>query len=208
MPEGSLSTALILLILLYSIILHEVSHGIAALLNGDVTAREAGRLTLNPAPHIDLIGSVLLPAALFFSGTGLMFGWAKPVPFDARRFRRRRLGIFTVGLAGPLTNVILAVIFAWAYRNLAVSVDASQILLYGAAINVGLAIFNLIPIPPLDGSRAVMVFLPPSARRLYSSVERWGFVIILFLAYSGALRPLITPVFVKAMTWLTGAAVQ
>ncbi len=200
-----METAAVLLILLFSIILHEVSHGVVALVNGDPTAREARRLTLNPFPHIDLIGSIILPTLLYFSGTGLMFGWAKPVPFDARRFRRRRVGIFTVGLAGPLTNVVLAVLFAQAFRHSHINEFWSQILFYGAAMNVGLALFNLIPIPPLDGSRAVMVFLPPAARKIYGKLERWGFLVILVLAYSGALKYVITPVFVKVLVWLTGA---
>ena len=202
----SLETVLIVLILVYSIILHEVSHGFVAYLNGDPTAKEAGRITLNPLPHIDLLGTILLPGLLIFLKVGILFGWAKPVPFDPRYFRNKTLGVFTVGIAGPLTNFLLAAVFGLAFREKGAADPFAQVYLYGASINIFLALLNLVPIPPLDGSRAVGALLPKAARDLYYSVEPVGFFILIALIYSGALARLILPVYKAVLVYLTGAA--
>jgi len=196
--------AVALVILFFSIILHEVAHGVVAHWNGDTTARDAGRLTLNPLPHIDPIGSVVLPALLVLTHAPVFFGWAKPVPFNPRNFRNWRFGVFTVGLAGPVTNLLLAVLFSLALRAQGTENVLSPVWFYGASINVFLALFNLVPIPPLDGSRAVLVFLPPDLKRAYASLERWGFVILLALLYTGVLSRVLGPVHEAAMVFLTG----
>ena len=193
----------IVIILFFSIVLHEISHGVVAYLNGDPTAKNAGRLTLNPLSHIDLFGTILLPAMLIFMKSGLLFGWAKPVPFDPRNFRDKRVGLFTVGIAGPAMNVILAVIFALIIRMNG-SYQSTPFLYYGASINILLAVFNMIPIPPLDGSRAVGVFLPHKVKAAYFSMERWGFFIIIALLYTGVLHRILIPMHHWAFTSLTG----
>ncbi len=200
----NIENVLIVLILVYSIILHEVSHGFVAYLNGDRTAKEAGRITLNPLPHIDLLGTLILPALLVFFKAGILFGWAKPVPFDPRNFRNKTLGVFTVGIAGPLTNILLAVVFGLAFREKGVSDPFAKIYLYGASINIFLALLNLVPIPPLDGSRAVGALLPKQLRDIYYSVEPFGFFILIFLLYTGVLPRLIVPVYRSILHFLTG----
>jgi Zn-dependent protease len=194
----------IFVILVYSIILHELSHAVVARMNGDPTAERAGRLTLNPLPHIDPIGTVLLPLILVLSHSGIFFAWAKPVPFDPRYFRNRAAGIFTVGIAGPLTNVLLALVFAAAYRLGGRASPWAELWYYGAYVNVLLAVFNLVPIPPLDGSRAVSVFLPNEAKKVYYSLERWGLLILLILLYTGVLGRVVLPLQLRIMGWLLG----
>jgi len=197
---------LIVLILVYSIILHEVSHGFVAYLNGDPTAKQMDRITLNPFSHIDLLGTLILPALLIFFKAGFLFGWAKPVPFDPRNFRNKTLGVFTVGIAGPLTNILLAAVFGLAFREKGASDPFAKIYLYGASINIFLALLNLVPIPPLDGSRAVGALLPKGLREIYYSLEPFGFFILIFLLYTGVLSRLILPVYRSLMLFLTGAA--
>lgn len=187
------------LILGYSIILHEVSHGIVAYWNGDPTAKQAGRLTLNPFPHIDPIGTILLPALLILMKSGILFGWAKPVPFNPIYFRNKKLGLFTVGIAGPVANILLAIGFAAILSVLGPRHPAATFLFYGASVNMFLAVFNLIPIPPLDGSRAVAVFLPKPLLRAYFSLEPFGFVLIFILLYTGILHQLLMPVYASGM---------
>ncbi len=195
---------IIFLILIFSIILHELAHAVVAKWNGDPTAERAGRLTLNPLPHIDWLGSVVLPLAFIFSGSGIFFAWAKPVPFDPAYFRHRAFGIFTVGVAGPLMNVALAGFFALILRSGGEGSVWKPFWYYGAYINVLLAVFNLLPIPPLDGSRAVSVFLPKEAKKVYYSLDRWGLLILLILLYTGALGTVIMPVQTRLMQWLLG----
>ena len=196
--------AIALVILVFSIILHETAHGFVAYLNGDPTARDAGRLTLNPLPHLDPFGSVFLPVLLVLTHSPLLFGWAKPVPFNPRNFRNRKIGIFTVGVAGPLTNMALAFVFSLALRAQGTENVLFPVWFYGTSVNVFLALFNLVPIPPLDGSRAVSVFLPRALKKGYDSLERWGFVIVLVLLYAGWLNRILGPAYVWVMTRLTG----
>ena len=194
----------LVLILFFSIILHEVSHGFVAFLNGDTTAKDAGRLTLNPLPHIDPLGTILLPAMLILMKVGVIFGWAKPVPFNPLNFRNRNFGTFTVAIAGPVTNIILAVLFAIAWRGMGADPATGRILYYATAINLFLAILNMIPIPPLDGSRAVGAFLPPNLQRAYYSLERWGFFILIALFFTGILQRIILPIYQALFSFLMG----
>jgi Zn-dependent protease len=188
-----LQMALMILVLLFSVIFHEVAHGYVAQLNGDPTARIMGRITLNPLPHIDPVGTILLPGILLLSHAGILFGWAKPVPVNPRNFRSYRWGEFTVSAAGPLSNLALAVIFALLLR-LDPGLAGLRIMAeYGVAINIILALFNLIPIPPLDGSHVVSILLPRELRRLYHYLDPVGFVLILILFYTGVLWAVLMP---------------
>lgn len=189
-----------LFILLFSIVLHEIAHGYAALRQGDPTARDAGRLTLNLIPHIDLVGTLLLPGFLILTGSPVLFGWAKPVPINPYNFRDPRIGTAIVGIAGPATNVILALLAALVFR-VSFAVDPSgggmllQLLAYAVAINIVLATFNMVPIPPLDGSRVIVPFLPRSAALVFHQLEPYGFFIIFGLLYIGFFRHVIGPVY-------------
>jgi Zn-dependent protease len=180
-----------ILILLFSIIVHEVAHGLAALYYGDHTAQHAGRLTLNPIPHIDLIGSILLPAMGFLFG-GMIFGWAKPVPVNPFNFRNIRQGELVVALAGVTANLILATIAAILFHlfgNTLFFPTFSLLMTNAVQINLLLMVFNLIPIPPLDGSKVLMTFLPPHLELSYKRLEQYGFMILIFLFFT----PLGTP---------------
>jgi Zn-dependent protease len=186
---------IMVVVLFFSVIVHEVAHGYIALLNGDATAKLYGRLTLNPLPHIDPVGTILVPAILFISQSGILFGWAKPVPVNPMNFRNYQTGEFSVSAAGPLSNFMLAVVFAqllpWAGNNEGVGL----LCYYGVIINLFLMLFNLIPIPPLDGSKIVMTVLPRSLQQLYAQLEPVGFLLILILLYSGFYSVLIMPIF-------------
>jgi Zn-dependent protease len=175
--------ALLTVLLLYSVILHEVAHGWVAERFGDDTARRYGRITLNPAPHIDPMGLLMLLVA--------GFGWAKPVPVDYERLRGRRVAFAMVSLAGPLTNILIAaaamlVLEAGLAPRGTLAGTACAIL---ARINILLAAFNLIPIPPLDGSKIVSEMLPEGPRRAYLRLDRIGFFVVIALVFTGALNP-------------------
>ncbi len=179
-------------ILIYSIIAHEIAHGYVAYLLGDPTAKNEGRLTLNPLPHIDFIGSILLPAIFIVSGSGLIFGWAKPVPIDNRYFKNFSKDILITALSGPLCNITIAIIFSLLLKlstiiGLANISLINFVLIMTIQINLVLAIFNLIPIPPLDGSHILEHFLPYRARIQYEQIAPYGILIIFLLAYLGIL---------------------
>jgi Zn-dependent protease len=170
-----------------AIVLHEISHGYVAYRLGDPTAKRAGRLTLNPLAHVDPIGTVALPIVmLVLSGGSYFFGWAKPVPIEPRNFRDERTGMLLTGIAGPAMNVVLALVAGLMSRAFPAAVFApgqftsiGSVLEFFCYANLVLAFFNLIPIPPLDGSRVVQWFLPDTARNTYSSIARYGFVILI-----------------------------
>ncbi len=166
--------ALTVVILILSIIAHEVAHGYAADALGDPTARLAGRLTLNPLPHIDLVGSILVPALLIFSGSPILFGWAKPVPYNPYNLRNHRWGEFVVAIAGIATNVALALIFGFIARwGGGFGLSAAAVSLAGtiAFVNLFLGMFNLIPFPPLDGFTALRSALPWNLARGLNTFE-------------------------------------
>ena len=155
-------------ILIFSIILHEISHGVAALLCGDTTAKEAGRLSLNPIKHIDIFGSIILPAILVITNAGFWIGWAKPVPVNLARCRNPRTAMWVTALAGPLTNILLAIVSFGLFIGIIFAGNSLNENTYeilrtsaemGFLINFGLAFFNLCPIPPLDGFNFVASFM-------------------------------------------------
>jgi len=170
-----------IIIFLLSAILHEYGHAWMAMRLGDDTAERAGRLTLNPLAHLDLFGSLLLPGLLILTGSPVIFGYAKPVPINLNNLRGGLLGQAKVAFAGPLANLLLAVVASLAVRYLAGGVvsDWGQLLIVVVLINLVLMIFNLLPIPPLDGSKVLAVILPLSWRQSYLATERWGFFILL-----------------------------
>ena len=176
---------LIAIPLLYSVIFHELAHGWAAYLMGDPTARSLGRLSLNPLKHLDPMGTIML----FAFG----FGWAKPVPVDFSRLRDRHMGMVWVSAAGIITNMLLAFIALFLIRLLSLppSSMAGELLYYIAQINIILAAFNLIPLPPLDGSKILMGFASPKVQNFFFRIERYGFIIIIALLYFGFLNPVI-----------------
>jgi Zn-dependent protease len=208
MPQFSfphlLEMALMAVVLLFSIVVHEVAHGFVALKNGDPTARMLGRLTLNPIPHIDPIGTVLLPLLLLFSGVGIIFGWAKPVPVNPLNFRNYRWGEITVSAAGPLSNLALAVIFSYVLRLGPINMGFMKMALWGVQINIFLALFNLIPIPPLDGSHILSILFPRNLARLYAYLEPVGFILIIVLFYSGLMGLILMPVYRLIASFLLG----
>ncbi len=173
-----------IVILLFSVIVHEVMHGFVALQFGDHTAENAGRLTLNPIPHIDLVGTILLPALLILSGSPIFFGWAKPVPVNPLHFRDIRRGEFFVSIAGIGANVALALLAAVLYHILNQFYPQPillQLLLVTTYLNLILALFNLIPIPPLDGSKVLLSQLPLNLARSYQQLDRFGYIILIAL---------------------------
>lgn len=183
------TAAAVIVLVVLSITSHEAAHGFVADRLGDPTARERGRLTLNPIPHIDLFFTILLPLVLILSGSGFIFGGAKPVPVDVRRLRHPRRDWALVGAAGPALNVVLAIgltiLLAAATRaGLAdASSSVTEVLAIGIFLNALLAVFNLIPIPPLDGSRIVQYFLSGEALTLYRRLEQFGLLVILALVF-------------------------
>lgn len=189
-------------VLLFSVIVHEVAHGYVALLNGDPTARLSGRITLNPIPHIDPIGTILLPLILLFTGSRLLFGWAKPVPVNPSYFRNYRLGEVTCSFAGPASNLLLALLFSFILRLGLGGPGLMLLAYYGCTINIFLALFNLIPIPPLDGSHLVAAFLPYRLAQMYRYLEPVGFIILLLLFYSGIMGMILMPIYRQILAFL------
>jgi Zn-dependent protease len=187
----------------FAIIVHEVMHGVVARLLGDDTAARAGRLTLNPIPHIDPFGTVILPAILLFLHLPV-FGYARPVPVDFRRLRDPRAGMIAVAAAGPATNLALAIISAIGLHALIPTVSAAGshpialplllMLRASVLINIVLGIFNLFPLLPLDGGRVVAGLLPDRPRRIFTKLEPYGFLILLLLLYTDYLGFVIDPI--------------
>ena len=191
---------------LMAVVCHEVGHGLAANWWGDSTAKNAGRLTLNPLPHLDIFGTVLFPIINMLSGMNILFGWARPVPIDPRRFRNYRKGLFYVALAGPASNFLMAFACAFSLCALIRFIDPGFIfyqefatmLEIGVYINYSLGIFNLLPIPPLDGSKIIESFLSYNAMIQYERIAQYSFWILIALLVSGVLSLLSGPVLYMA----------
>ncbi|WP_139683443.1 site-2 protease family protein [thiotrophic endosymbiont of Bathymodiolus puteoserpentis (Logatchev)] len=192
--------------LIFAITVHEFAHGWVANQRGDSTARMLGRLTLNPIKHIDPVGTILMPAILFFTGSPFLFGWAKPVPINFNALKSPKQDMILVALAGPVSNFIMAllwllvIVFA---RNL-----QSQLLEdmahFGIAINLVLGVFNLLPLPPLDGSRVVSALLPNHLAYRYNKLEAYGLYILLGLLFLGIFERVILPIVNFILNYLLG----
>ncbi len=196
-----------LIVFIFSVMVHEVTHGFVAERLGDLTARLAGRLTLNPLKHIDPIGSVVLPLLLVVTNSPFIFGWAKPVPYDPRNLKNPRLGGGLIAAAGPLSNFLLAAVFGLLLRFLPVSGEMVPFLALIVYVNILLAVFNLIPIPPLDGSKVLWAILPsaPALDRFPIVLEQYGFILLILLLLSGGLS-LLTPIINSLFQLFTGVS--
>lgn len=175
-----------IIVLLMSVVIHEIAHAYTARFFGDNTAAEQGRLTLNPFVHLDLLGSIILPLLLYVTSAGVLFGWAKPVPVNITRLKNTKIAIFLVALAGPVSNFLL-VIFCLFLSFLTSHPFFTQVLFYAITLNFILAIFNLIPCPPLDGSKLIATFLPIKWADFFYRYEMYGTVLLFALLYFGAL---------------------
>jgi Zn-dependent protease len=204
-PLGILTVILQVLIILFSLSVHESAHAWMADRLGDSTARMLGRITLNPIPHIDVLGTIILPLVMALTG-GPIFGWAKPVPVVNRNFKNLRRDEALVGAAGPLSNMVLCILAtaAMAIMMAVMGPAAFSAQLQGgysapwwlyqlAFLNLILAVFNLIPIPPLDGSWILSAILPYNVHRFYEEIRRWGPIILLVLFFTPALDIILNP---------------
>lgn len=183
-----------LIIILFSAIIHEYMHGWMADRLGDSTARDAGRLTLNPIAHIDIWGSILMPAMIFIgTGGGLIFGYAKPVPFNPYNLKDQKYGVAKVAIAGPLANLITALFFGLILRFVpGLNMVMASFLAAIVQINLVLMIFNLLPIPPLDGAKVLMPFLSYDLQTKLLKFEQYGFILVLIFVFFGF--PIIIPI--------------
>ena len=183
---------------LFAITVHEVAHGWVARKLGDNTAWMMGRLTLNPIKHIDPVGTILVPGILFMT-SGMIFGWARPVPVNWRNLHDIRRDMFLVALAGPAANLIMAIIWALLAKVAVTtqvtyfSVPLALMGMAGIQINLLLMVINLLPIPPLDGGRILNALLPPSLSDVYQQIEPFGLIIMAVLLYTGTLVGIIMP---------------
>lgn len=194
-----------IIVLLLSMIIHEIAHGSVASALGDSTAKDSGRLTLNPLKHLDPLGSVLLPLLLLAitQGQGPIFGWTKPVPVNPYNFRDRKWGILKVAVAGPAVNFSIALVFGLIIRFF--TLPASLLILFGiiTIYNLAWGIFNLVPIPPLDGSHILFTFLSEKFRNLKVFLHQYGFLILFFLIFTGLLD-WISPLAMIIYSLITG----
>ena len=210
-PQKTLEIVIQIVVLLFAVSFHESAHGYVAMKCGDNTARDLGRITMNPLKHLDPIGSLFFPALLAFSGLPV-FGWARPVPVSLRGVRNPRRANLLVSAAGPVSNVLLAVLFGVAFvvlkRLLLLDGDPAILrplfLIAGASVlvNASLAIFNLLPIPPLDGFGVVESLAPPSALPGIIFLRRYGFIILIVLMFTGVLGFIMRPVQTLVILWL------
>lgn len=194
-----------IVVFIMSVVIHEVSHGVMANSLGDSTAKDLGRITLNPFKHLDVFGSVILPVMLLLSNVGFVFGYAKPVPYNPMNLNDRKYGPAKVAFAGPASNILLAVVFGILLRfmpDVFTSPLIPQLFLYIVWINLALAIFNLFPIPPLDGHWLLMAILPDKLEAVKVFLYRYSIVLFLILLFF--IGPILSAVVFSLMTLLTG----
>ena len=208
MPD--FQTLLIYIIpLLFAITLHEAAHGWVASKLGDHTARMMGRVTLDPTKHIDPIGTIAIPLVLLLSSSGFIFGWAKPVPINFNALRNGKNGMIWVALAGPGANIVMAICWLFVMiiainMNITVLIEMGRI---GILVNCVLAVFNLLPIPPLDGSRVISALLPNRLAYKYNQLEQYGLYILLGLMFLGGFNFLVRPWVELILSWFNYALV-
>jgi Zn-dependent protease len=208
MPD--FQTLLIYIIpLLFAITLHEAAHGWVASKLGDHTARMMGRVTLDPTKHIDPIGTIAIPLVLLLSSSGFIFGWAKPVPINFNALRSGKNGMIWVALAGPGANMFMAICWLFVMivaikMNIAVLIEMGRV---GILVNCVLAVFNLLPIPPLDGSRVISALLPNRLAYQYNQLEQYGLYILLGLMFLGGFNYLVRPWVEFILGWFQYALV-
>jgi len=203
-----MSAIISLAILIMSVVVHEVSHGLMANRLGDPTARLQGRLTLNPLKHIDMLGSIIVPILIYVMSHGTSsFGWAKPVPFNPYNLKNKKQGEFLIALAGPVSNMLMAIIFGTIIRFSVSATNVSSpfigVLSTIVGVNLVLAIFNLIPVPPLDGSKLLFSYLPLKYQRMRMRLENYGPIFVVLVVYF--LWQFILPVITYLFSLVTGA---
>jgi len=201
---GTLTSLILFVIFIYSVVLHEVAHGFTARSLGDTTAERLGRLTLNPIKHLDMVGSILLPLLLYVIRSPFVFGYAKPVPYDPTKLRDRTWGPTKVALAGPGTNIALALILSVLVRVVTpFAPELALALLFNAVfINLVLALFNLMPVPPLDGHWLLMAILPPGTTSLKLALYRYQWLFLILIMFF--VFPLVVPAIGSLTGLLTG----
>ena len=194
---------------IFAITVHEAAHGYAARYFGDMTAHLAGRISLNPIKHIDPFGTILVPALMMMAG-GILFGWAKPVPVDFSRLRNPKRDMLWVAAAGPASNLVMAILWVFALKFSAglpayLGVPFELMAQAGVMINVVLMVLNLLPLPPLDGGRIAVSLLPHHLAYRYAKVERYGFIILIVLLFTGILAKILQPLIfgvISLISWL------
>ena len=194
---------------IFAITVHEAAHGYAARYFGDMTAHFAGRISLNPVKHIDPIGTILVPALMMMVG-GILFGWAKPVPVDFSRLRNPKRDMLWVAAAGPASNFVMAILWVFALKFASglptyIGVPLELMAQAGVMINVVLMVLNLLPLPPLDGGRIAVSLLPHDLAYRYAKVERYGFIILIVLLFTGVLSKILEPFIfgvISLISWL------
>ncbi len=191
-----------------SVVIHEVSHGYAAALQGDMTAKYEGRLTLNPIKHLDVMGSLIVP--LITAQFGIPFGWAKPVPFNPYNLKNQRWGELIVAIAGPISNLLIALVFGSIIRFGGETLPATfiQFTVIIVLVNIGLAIFNLIPVPPLDGSKVLFAFLPYKWMDYRRKIEQFGFLLVILLIMIPQFSEFLGGIVLQLFTLVTGVNIN
>lgn len=203
----TITTIFYIVILLFSVIIHELAHGYTADYLGDPTPRLQGRLTLNPIPHLDMFGSIILPALLVLSGTGFVVGWAKPIEYNPFNIRNRKWGAIVIALAGPLSNILLATVFGLVLRFFGAGLPLAVVTIFAIIVllNIILALFNLIPIPPLDGHHILFSLLPDSGTgsMIKYFLSKYSFILMLVVIFF--VWRLLFPIVLWLFALLTGS---